>query len=749
MREHKDNFPHKGFDPKIISLDIETYGAARHTNEWKTLPTQRFFHPRKSEYWQTIPRNQMVLTCAITIAKKDTRTDGRWDKNAIAKLVPGETFVLDLSKEMHRQILSTWWNYADTIIGSNLQFDLLYLRHCWPGHYRYRNNDKTLIDTTIAAYLWNELSSSRSLKKLGPLLGQFTYDSSLKDGARFNHPSDKKLHQYNAEDTHNTILVLSELAKRMPEKSDKLSEFCVKHYSDAIYSVVEMSEAGIPFSSLALEDLHSELQTKLENAKQKSEESGLVLSGTGSAQSKDEFFNRCISMIQGVGNENILDDLEVTPKAKKVSHSRKNRITLEENLSRITEDQIDDEQSSELEKLFDTLVHFGDFQDAQKLLSTYVVPLLYHKRNDVTNVRSSLIPFFTHEYRQFFPHKKAAKESLFDGDTVETCLKNNSDPTPKSLKTRFNIKTTRWEHLADCAAYPSWFITPSRVKNDEGSSGGTIQGRITCKDPSAQTFPPQIKKCIRTRFPGLGSSIIGIDLSQIELRVAALLSGERSMMDSYINKKDLHADRARSLWPEYDNTDDKERKSLRQVGKMMNFADLFLSSANTMKQQVYALSGGTIDLPLDIFRKVVDTREEVRPQLTSWQKNLIRTAKNHGKIELPFLGQSRYFSDISAERSEIVNFPVQTTASNIMMQIQSLLTTQLKKHGRGDPKIFLQIFDAVYIDCPQGSQDFVVESFDYVMKHLVSEEGYWGMLCSHLERDMVPLEYDVETLDKE
>lgn len=736
-------------DPKIISLDIETYGAARHNNDWKHLPIQKFFHPRKSEYWQGVNRKDMILTCAVTIAKFDPRKDGVWDREAISNLEPGETLVLDLSKKMHQQILGKWYNHADTIIGSNLQFDLLYLRHCFINPFRERNVRKTMIDTTIAAYLWNELSSSRSLKKLGPLLGQFSYDESLEGGSRFNHPSDEKLRTYNGQDTHNTILVLSELAKQMPKDSEKLSPFCVKHYSDAIISVVEMSEQGVPFSSLVLEDLYDTVDVKLKNAREKAEESGLILSGTGSAQSKEDFFDRCRDMIEDNSDENILDSLEVTPKAKKISHSRKNRITLQESLSRIEKT---DDNKDELESLQSTLKHFGDFQDSQKLLSTYIFPLLYHKRNDVTNVRSALIPFFTADERQFYRQETPPQESLFGN--VDECFKNLSQDATDSLKKRFNVKCIRFNNRADCAAFPSWFITPSRVKNDEGSSGGTIQGRITCKDPSAQTFPPQIKKCIRSRY-GISGKIIGIDLSQIELRVAALLSGERSMMDSYINNKDLHADRARSLWPNYDNTGEKERKSLRQVGKMMNFADLFLSSANTMREQVYALSGGAIDLPLDIYRKVVDTREEIRPQLTAWQKKLIQTARRDGKIELPFLGQSRHFSDISAERSEIVNFPVQTTASNLMMQIQSLLTQRLKgglfnkMPSGGDPKLFLQIFDAVYIDCPIGLEDFVVKSFDHVMQHLVSEEGYWGMLCSRLERDMVPLEYDVETLDFE
>jgi len=92
-------------DAPIISLDIETYGAARHTAKWKRLPDQKHFNPRKSEYWQRIDRDDLILTCAITLMKKDTREDGKWTREAIANLEPGETFLLQMHRTMDREVL--------------------------------------------------------------------------------------------------------------------------------------------------------------------------------------------------------------------------------------------------------------------------------------------------------------------------------------------------------------------------------------------------------------------------------------------------------------------------------------------------------------------------------------------------------------------------------------------------------------------------------------------------------------------
>jgi len=719
-------------DARIISLDIETYGAARHRRDWARLPAQKYFHPRKSSYWQQLSQEDLILTCAVTVAESDPRTNGNWCKDSISQLKPGETIILELDKSMHRECLAHWIRHADTIIGSNIQFDLLFLR-AFDNMYKFMLDGRhTYIDTTIVAYLWNELSSSRSLKKLGPLLGQFTYDESLADGNRFNHVADERLLKYNAEDTHNTLLVLAELAKRLPSHTDKMSKFCVDHYSGAIHSVVCMTEEGIPFSSMQLEQLHDGLEDKISMARTKAEECGLILSGKGSAQSKDEFFNDALTLIENSGVENVIDLLDKTPKTKKISHSKKNRTTLTQYLP-----------SSPTGKSLvkDGLHWFGQFQDAQKLLSTYVFPLLFHKRNNSTNLKSSIIP-----WPSISPSFKPFVSSQTNKCSIDQALKNNQSSTPLGLRKRFSSK--RSSTIADAAAYPSWFITPSRVKNDQGSEGGTIQGRITCKDPSAQTFPPHIKKCMASRFPG--GKIVGVDLSQIELRVAALISGEPSMREAYINGEDLHAQRARSLWSDYDQVP-AETKRRRQVGKMMNFADLFLSSANTMKQQVYAQSGGDIDLPIEVFREVVKTRDEVRPVLTAWQKKMIWTAKARHRIELPLIGQSRYFSDISKERSEIVNFPVQTTASNLMMQIQTNLQNELnrqfKPHKFERPRLFLQVFDAVYLDTPSQMVDMIPDIFNNAVKKTCETDGYWNRLAQYYDCPLIPLEFDTEILN--
>tara|TARA_R100000657_G_scaffold17623_2_gene15965 strand:- start:5368 stop:5700 length:333 start_codon:yes stop_codon:yes gene_type:complete len=109
---------------------------------------------------------------------------------------------------------------------------------------------------------------------------------------------------------------------------------------------------------------------------------------------------------------------------------------------------------------------------------------------------------------------------------------------------------------------------------------------------------------------------------------------------------------------------------------------------------------------------------------------------------LPLTGQSRtFFGDLGKSRSEIVNFPVQTTAGNVTLAIQHALFPRLELCER----MFLQIYDAIYIECPkdhvQSVQDKVNDAVDEVVT-----QGYWSKLEEFYGRS-VTLKHDMEVWD--
>lgn len=680
--------------PRVISLDIETYGAAATNGRGTMLPPQTVFHPARALATDGVALQDLVLTCAITVAAAEpppANVPGSWTLAGVASLSPGPTFTLDLTDSTTHPYLLAWLRHAHTIVGMNLPFDILWLRAFSPSLALALNGRHTLIDLSVVNFLHSELRPERSLKSLGPVLGTHSYrdDATLKDGRRFPSPTSPELHAYNAQDTHNTMLAVAHLARRIQQdypRTDKLGEYSVHHFSETLWSTIRMSEAGIPFSLPRLTDLETDLLKQANDAGNCAAAGGVLIEGEGSAQSQREFLDRCIQDILPT-NPDFLSHplLSYTEKRRELSWSSENR--------RLIASHLPDSHPAR------TIFECADrHTTAQKLVSSYTYPLLRHRRTKPADKSSVLLP----------------------------CPDNQ----------RIGI------------AYPTWYTVPS-IPKDSGAEGGTIQARITCKNPAAQTFPPAIKDCETSRFPG--GTIVSFDLSQIELRVAAILSGEPTLLAAFNDGLDLHTQRTLAIFgPDAQSRPDF--KALRQIGKTVNFADLFGASAHRLQRSVLDMSGNLYPLPF--FEQIVASRHAQRPGLVGWQYSLCKQAEEQGYIELPFTGHTRTFTNFRLDErawrarrelrqvlarggksmiSEVCNFPVQATAGNVMLAIQNFIHRALgpltSPTSHRQPRLFLQVYDALYFDCPPGTET-QARDLMWAAVEFVGTAGYWHQLCN-------------------
>jgi hypothetical protein len=412
---------------------------------------------------------------------------------------------------------------------------------------------------------------------------------------------------------------------------------------------------------------------------------GVLIEGEGSVQSQREFMSRCIDDVLPV-NPDFLSHplLSYTEKARELSWSSENR--------RLIASHLPDSHPAR------TIFECADkHSTAQKLVSSYTYPLLRHRRTKPADKSSVLIPV--------------------------------------TGTTDIGI------------AYPTWYTVPS-VPKDSGSEGGTIQARITCKNPAAQTFPAVIKDCEHSRYPG--GSIVSFDLSQIELRVAAILSGEPTLLAAFNSGLDLHTQRTLAIFGQ-DAKDRPDFKALRQIGKTVNFADLFGASSARLQRSVLDMSGTLY--PLSFFDQIVASRHAQRPGLVGWQYSLCKQAEEQGYIELPYTGHTRTFTGFRLDErawrnkrelkqvlarggksmiSEVCNFPVQATAGNVMLAIQNFIHRALgpltSPTSHKQPQLFLQVYDALYFDCPPGTEQQAADLM-WAAVEFVGTAGYWYELC--------------------
>lgn len=585
---------------------------------------------------------------------------------SLALARPGETMVFFPDKPDHLRMLRAWLAEASLIVGHNVSFDLSCLRFF--GLFRDVIDEEPpfLVDTSILNYLVDENRPEKSLKDLGPLYSLFTYRNTLKTG-RFESPADPRFLQYAAEDTHNTTLLLASLCNHLLQDFGPGHPKCM-HRCFRHYSdtLWVCQHMADTGIPMHLTELRR-LEDDLQTRSLKIEMSLLMEAGLQlSGQGSGASRQEWIDgVLERYPSLRENPELEYTPKKKLVSFGKSNLALIRNSLPDTEEARIAEQ----------CLEH----SRCQKLLSSYTYPLLRHARNR-PEVRTSRL--------------------VRSGKSKEVGM-----------------------------AYPTWFPVPGRIKDDSDGEGGTKQGRLTCKNPSAQTFPPVIKKTIRAR--NYGGFVRWWDLSQIELRVAALCSGEESMVEAYNQGEDLHRKTASIV---FDVPPHLVAPDQRDLGKMVNFADQYRAGADKMMAQ--ALNQYGLSFPRHVFHDLVTTRPRRKPRLWEWQESLIEEAGSRGYLTVPVTGQTRYFlGGEKYEVNEIVNMPIQTIAANILVSIQQELMVLMPKTIR----MCMQVYDSILFEGRTEADIPVLESCVEKAVTNVARTGLWEEVRRHYRGPFVPL----------
>ena len=117
-------------------------------------------------------------------------------------------------------------------------------------------------------------------------------------------------------------------------------------------------------------------------------------------------------------------------------------------------------------------------------------------------------------------------------------------------------------------------VSPATGRLHGDYSLPTITGRMSCSRPNLQNLPEDARVAVRA---GPGKRLLVADLNQIELRVAAELSGDPNMRAAFAAGEDLHDRFAAMMRPDYVglSEDSPERALERKRAKAGHFGTLF------------------------------------------------------------------------------------------------------------------------------------------------------------------------------
>ncbi len=236
----------------------------------------------------------------------------------------------------------------------------------------------------------------------------------------------------------------------------------------------------------------------------------------------------------------------------------------------------------------------------------------------------------------------------------------------------------------------------------------TVTGRASSANPNLQQIPRDIR--MRRLFVASpGNVFIASDFSQAELRVGCSLANERTMIQAYLDGKDLHkvtgAMIANVLYDEVD-------KATRQNAKPTNFSLLF--GAQWQKLQEIAKREYKIILSnkeAQHYRKVFfDTYSDFPAWYGKVTTQLIRNGlvrSEFGRIRhLPNIYSSDEVKRAEAKRMGI-NFVVQALSSSMNLMVFAHCQLEFVRRGM-KARAVSTVHDSILIDTPPGEVDEVV-----------------------------------------
>ncbi|MFW5884658.1 MAG: DNA polymerase I [Patescibacteria group bacterium] len=263
-------------------------------------------------------------------------------------------------------------------------------------------------------------------------------------------------------------------------------------------------------------------------------------------------------------------------------------------------------------------------------------------------------------------------------------------PKIENYREFFKLKTTYADAL------------PELVRNDRIHTNYnqtvTATGRLSSSNPNLQNIPKkgEFAKLIRSSFiAGKGRRLVAIDYSQIDLRVAAHVSGDEKLIEIFRNNKDVH--RATAAWVN-GISEEEVSDAQRSEAKSLNFGILY-----GMGVYGFMRDSGLDREKAEFF---IDQYMKSFAGLKKYLEKTKQIAQEKGYVETE-LGRRRYISNINSSNFQLknaaermaINLPIQGLAADIMklamLEADKAVSSQSEFK---EVKMILQIHDELIFE---------------------------------------------------
>ena len=242
---------------------------------------------------------------------------------------------------------------------------------------------------------------------------------------------------------------------------------------------------------------------------------------------------------------------------------------------------------------------------------------------------------------------------------------------------------------------------------------GTTTGRLSSKNPNLQNIPTRTKlgQKIRKSFVApKGKKLIGIDYSQIELRLLAHFSQDEVLVKAFQDDQDIHLQTAIVLFGE------AEAKQKRAIAKTVNFGLLYGMGQKKLSD--------TLGIKPKEAKEIIERYFEGFATVKRYFRSIVDGSKDVGYVET-LLKRRRYFDYENAKpmfkaayERESVNTVFQGSASDLIKLSMNKIHKIIKEENL-NAKMLLQIHDELIFEVEESEANDLGKRFQNIMENIM------------------------------
>ncbi|WP_294703116.1 DNA polymerase I [uncultured Fusobacterium sp.] len=314
------------------------------------------------------------------------------------------------------------------------------------------------------------------------------------------------------------------------------------------------------------------------------------------------------------------------------------------------------------------------------------------------------------------PPVKKTKTGLSTDEEVLEKLKNDGEKIAKYILEYRKLAKLKNTYVD---AIPKLRDEKNRIHTTFNQIG-TTTGRLSSSDPNLQNIPVKTDEGIKIRQGFIaeeGNVLMGIDYSQIELRVLAQLSGDKNLREAYQQNMDLHSLTARKIF-ELSDVENVSREQ-RIIAKTINFSIIYGKTAFGLAKELGINQREAAEYIERYFNQY--------PRVKDFEKEIIEFTEKNGYTET-FFGRRRIIEGINSKNKNIrsqaermaVNSVIQGTAAEIIKKVMIELYRYLKdKEGIS---LLLQVHDELIFEIEKDKVEMYKKDIEDIMKNSVKFE---------------------------